>query len=944
MDGRLTRHARILAGFAILAGLAACGGGDSPAPPPPPIAPADTSAPSVPAGLTATAVSATRVDLQWTAATDTGGSGLAGYRVLRGGTQVAQLGATVTTYSDTTVVAATQYSYTVRAFDAATPANVSADSTTATATTPGVATPDTTAPSVPGGVTATAVGPTRVDLRWNASTDTGGSGLAGYRVLRGGTQVAQLGATVTAYSDTTVVAATQYSYTVRAFDAATPANVSGDSTAATVTTPAATASGLDARPQNTSCVAPARPTPATGLQLVRAFPNLTFSSPVGMIQAPGSTARWFVTQQGGTIRAFANDAAVQAAQVTTFLDITGRIATGGERGLLGFAFHPQWPAVPQAFVYYTTLTGGNRLIVSRFSSTDGGQTLNNATEQPLLTMTKNQTDSNHNGGHLAFGPDGLLYVGTGDGGGGGDPMNNAQNLNNLFGKMLRIDVGTATGYTIPAGNRWAANGRCGGSGTGAAPCAEIYAYGLRNPWKWSFDRQTGQLWLGDVGQNAREEVNVVTNGANYGWRFREGGLCFNPGTNCPTTAPNNDPLVGPVVDYGRDAGASITGGFVYRGTRLASLVGRYLFADFATGRVFAHTPGTPFRTLVAADSIATASQPSAFAEAPDGELFVLGYGNGFVYSLQPASGGTDLIPTSLVDTGCVDRTQPTQPSSGLIPYAPNAPFWSDGTAKQRWMGLPAAAPNTISAAADGDWTFPNGTVLVKNFRLGNQLIETRLFMRHPDGEWAGYTYEWNDAQTAATRVSAGKTRVVAGQTWVYPSEQQCLQCHTAAAGRSLGLETAQLNGSFGYPQTGRTANQVTTLNAIGVLSPALTGTLPAYPDPYGTAGTVAERARAYLHTNCSQCHRPNGGTPSTMDLRWQATLAQTNTCDVVPSGATLGIANARLIAPGEPDRSLLLARTNRRDSSAMPPIGSTVVDAQGVALLRQWIQGLTACQ
>jgi uncharacterized repeat protein (TIGR03806 family) len=784
-----------------------------------------------------------------------------------------------------------------------------------------------------------------VDLRWNASTDTGGSGLAGYRVLRGGTQIATVNAPTTTYADTAVAGGTQYSYTVRAFDAASPANVSADSSAATVTTPAAVTSGLDARPQNTSCVAPARPTAGSGLQLVRAFPNLAFSSPVGMYQAPRDTTRWFVVQQGGLIRAFPNDPNAQAAQVQTFLDLTTRVTTGGERGLLGFAFHPNWPTVPHAFVYYTSTASGNQLIVARFRTTNGGTTLDQSSEERILTMTKNQADSNHNGGHIAFGPDGLLYIGTGDGGGGGDPQNNAQNLNNLFGKMLRIDVGTATGYSIPAGNRWSVNARCGASGAGTAPCAEIYAYGLRNPWKWSFDRQNGELWLGDVGQGAREEVNVIANGANYGWRFREGSLCYNPsGTACPSVATNGDPLVAPVVEYGRDAGVSITGGYVYRGTRLGTLAGRYLFADFGSGRVFAHTPGSPARVLAPSEAIATASQPSAFAEAPDGELFVLGYGNGFVHSLQPATGGTDTIPASLVDTGCVDRTQPTRPSAGLIPYAPNAPFWSDGTAKERWIGLPAGAPNTISAGADGDWSFPNGTVLVKSFRLNDRLIETRLFMRHPDGEWAGYTYEWNDAQTAATRVVGGKTRAFGTQTWIYPSEQQCLQCHTAAAGRSLGLETAQLNGSFGYPQTGRTANQVATLNAIGVLSPALTGTLPAYPDPYGTAGTVAERARAYLHTNCSQCHRPNGGTPSTMDLRWQATLAQTSTCDVVPSGVTLGVTNPRLVAPGEPDRSLLLVRANRRDVHAMPQIGSTVIDTQGVALLRQWIQGLTSCQ
>lgn len=811
------------------------------------------------------------------------------------------------------------------------------------ATSPPPPAADTTAPSVPQAVTANAVSPTRIDLSWSASSDTGGSGLAGYRIFRdgGASPLATVNAPTTTYSDTTVQAGTRYAYTVRAFDGANPANVSADSASAAATTPAAPpASGLDARPTNATCIAPARPSAGTGLRFTRAFPALSFASPVVMLQAPRDTSRWFVVEQGGTIRAFANTANV--ATSTTALNIASRVTSGGERGLLGLAFHPQWPTVPHAFVYYTSTASGNQLIVARYRSTDGGTTLDAGTEERLLTMTKNQSDSNHNGGNIAFGPDGLLYVGTGDGGGGGDPQNNAQNLNVLFGKMLRIDVGTSTGYTIPSGNRWAANARCGSTGTGTAPCAEIYAYGFRNPWKWSFDRTTGDLWMGDVGQNAREEVNVVTSGANYGWRLREGLQCFNPSSNCGTTGANGDALVAPVVDYDRGAGASITGGYVYRGSVLGDFVGRYLFADFSSSRVYAWTPGTPARTLTSSDSIATAPEnPAAFAQDANGELYLVGYGGG-IYALAPASGGTDTVPTLLSATGCVDPTDAKRPYSGLIPYAPNAPFWSDGADKLRWIGLPQGG--TIAPQANGDWEFPNGTVLVKSFRLGGRFIETRLFMKHPDGTWAGYTYEWNDAETDATRVTAGKSKQIGSQTWIYPSEAQCLQCHTQIAGRSLGLETAQLNGTFAYPQTGRTANQVTTLNTIGAISPQLTGTLPAYPDPFGTSGTLAERARAYLHTNCSQCHRPSGPTPVTLDLRYSATLAQTNACGVAPSAGTLGIANAQLIAPGDPARSVLLARMNRRDANAMPPLGSTVVDAQGVQLVQQWIAGLTSCQ
>jgi uncharacterized repeat protein (TIGR03806 family) len=307
-----------------------------------------------------------------------------------------------------------------------------------------------------------------------------------------------------------------------------------------------------------------------------------------------------------------------------------------------------------------------------------------------------------------------------------------------------------------------------------------------------------------------------------------------------------------------------------------------------------------------------------------------------------STGGT--IPTQLSATGCVNPSNATQPASGLIPYAPNAPFWSDGSTKARFLALPNG--QNITVGADGDWDFPNGSVLVKNFAIGARLVETRLFMRHTNGNWGGYTYEWNGGGTDATRVVGGKTVQVAGQSWIFPSESQCFACHTQASGRSLGLETAQLNGNLLYTATNRTANQIVTLNAINTLSPPITATpasLPSMPDPYGSSGTAAERARAWLHTNCSHCHRPGGGTPTTLDLRYTTSLAQTNACDVAPQAGGLGIANARLIAPGSADRSIIVARANRRDAVAMPPLASTRVDTAGIAVVSGWINALTSC-
>jgi mono/diheme cytochrome c family protein len=237
-------------------------------------------------------------------------------------------------------------------------------------------------------------------------------------------------------------------------------------------------------------------------------------------------------------------------------------------------------------------------------------------------------------------------------------------------------------------------------------------------------------------------------------------------------------------------------------------------------------------------------------------------------------------------------------------------------------------------------------VLMKNFRLNDRLIETRLFMRHPDGIWAGYTYEWNAAQSDATLVRGGKRVTIGSQSWIYPSEAQCLECHTQAAGSSLGVETRQLAFNITYPQTGRNAHQLVTLNAINTLAPPIAdpaATSP-YPNPTGTTGTLAERARSYLHTNCSQCHRDGGPTPSDMDLRYTTPLAETNACDAVPEHGDLGLANARLIAPGAPARSVIPARMNvRGGANQMPPVGSARVDTAGVSLVREWISSLSSC-
>jgi uncharacterized repeat protein (TIGR03806 family) len=336
---------------------------------------------------------------------------------------------------------------------------------------------------------------------------------------------------------------------------------------------------------------------------------------------------------------------------------------------------------------------------------------------------------------------------------------------------------------------------------------------------------------------------------------------------------------------------------------------------------------------------------SSFAADQDGELYITDYFGGRIRQLVQTSAGADLVPELLSDSGCVDPADITQPYAGLVPYDINAPFWSDGADKGRFIGIPDGT--AISINARDDWEFPPGTVLVKNFRRSGRLIETRHLMRHPDGVWAGYTYEWNAAQTEATRVRNGKTENIDGDDWIFPDEAECLRCHTAVAGFALGPETSQMNRDFTYPQTGRTHNQLETFDVISMFASPLQGdpaTLPAMPDPTDETADLGDRARAYLHTNCANCHQPGGPTPVNIDLRYTTLLPNTNACGIEPTSGDLGINMPQIIFAGDAARSVLVARMDDRlNVTAMPPLASILVDTDGVALITAWINGLSDC-
>ena len=372
---------------------------------------------------------------------------------------------------------------------------------------------------------------------------------------------------------------------------------------------------------------PPPPSAVPTIDVTQVFPSLTFNDLVSLQQAPGDATRWFAVEQPGVVRVFANDNAVSAS--SEFLDITDRVVSGGERGLLGMAFHPNFPATPDVYISYTgNALSGLTSYISRFSSGDGGLSLDPNSEQFIISIQQDAT--NHNGGHLVFGPDGYLYLGLGDGGGAGDPNDRAQDNQRLLGTMIRLDVDGGSPYAIPAGNPFEANPVCPLGASGAQECPEIYAWGLRNPWRYSFDRQTGTLWLGDVGQNSWEEIDIITAGGDYGWDDREGAHCFEPSSGCITDS------IDPITEYGRDLGASVTGGFVYRGSAVPDLVGWYVYGDFVSGRIFA-IPADSQEGTETIELLDTNFGISTFAEDRDGEIYVIDYiGSGTIHRITDA--------------------------------------------------------------------------------------------------------------------------------------------------------------------------------------------------------------------------------------------------------------------------------------------------------------------
>lgn len=686
--------------------------------------------------------------------------------------------------------------------------------------------------------------------------------------------------------------------------------------------------GLTERPPNTQCLATNFQQPAS-IHLEPMLPEGALQAPVNMTPLPGSDEVFYVLEQDGRIwrlerrgDGFGMDEWVDLSDHFPIMFLRNGCH---ECGLFSLAFHPDFEQ--NGYIYLSFTEGGDGEIplvsnVARVRSEDGGKTL--VTEEDgrpwrETLYTVEQPDDVHNGGQMRFGPDGYLYLSLGDGGPIGDPRKNSQNTDNPYGSMLRL---TDEGEPAP------------GNKAGGLP--EIYAYGLRNTWGWSFDRKTGKLWAGDVGGGRIEEIDIVENGGNYGWPCMEGR---EPTGKCEVEGG----AIEPIWDYTRAHGRSVTGGFVYRGEAMPELYGTYFFSDFGSGGVWGleHDGDSYHQRLL----LHTGSVIVAFAEDHRGELYLVDYKKGSVFRVQSAQPHADRqqLPEQLSDTGCMDPDDPSQPSEALIPYDIREPFWSDGARKERYMALPEKA--RVSVADDGNLVFPVGSVLVKQFHLKDKLVETRLLLNQEQTGWIGYSYQWNEEQTEARRLEASADVDWDGQLWHYPSTAECAQCHTPAAGHTLGPEVRQLDRPFHYPTSGQWANQLDTLASLDLFArpvpePLREQSMPASRDK---RASLEQRARSYLHSNCANCHRPEGISQSNMDWRYDTAMALTESCDKPPKRGDLGIDNARLIAPGDPERSTLWQRIAHQDAHRMPPLGSHVVDREGADLIAEWIGSLDGC-
>ena len=702
------------------------------------------------------------------------------------------------------------------------------------------------------------------------------------------------------------------------------------------------------------------PDPPPPFKVVRAFPNLKFEHPLLIARYPGGN-RLVVGEQSGVLYSFANH---PDARADLFLDLRREIRTvhrlaGAKEveAVYGVTFHPDFDRNRQCFVCYTlrasdprrqNLADGTR--VSRFKVTRAEPPrIDPSSEEVVISYPQ----GGHNGGDIHFGPDGMLYISTGDAGNPNppDPFNTGQDISDLLSSILRIDVDRADEgktYAIPGDNPFVAM-------KGARP--EVWAYGLRNPWRMSFDRQTGELFVGDVGWELWESVHRVEKGGNYGWSAMEGPQPIRPEQVGPT------PIRPALIELPHSIACSVTGGLVYRGGKFPDLRGAYVFGDWETRRLWAaRFEGDRAKEMpeIARPSIRFV----AFGEDRDGELLFLDQDAGTLHILEKEDDrarNAD-FPTKLSKTGLFASVEGHRPADGVVPFAVNGRQWQDGATAEHWAAFPDVSSATLHATGRPipglvDWHnfrmhFPKDAVLMRTLSLASRRLETQLL--HYDGvDWRAYTFAWRDDQSDADLVPAeGAERQVRDggrdRVWQFPGRGQCMSCHSNQSEYALAFLPEQLNRPG---PDGR--NQLVALTEAGFIKRAGDDGKPLPPfdttsaarerrlaDPTDEGRPLEARARAYLHANCGHCHSDHGGGSVPLRLQYSTPIAELKAIGARPTRGDFALPDARIIKPGDPYASTLYFRMAKFGRDRMPHIGSERPDEAGLDLIARWIAGI----
>ncbi len=666
------------------------------------------------------------------------------------------------------------------------------------------------------------------------------------------------------------------------------------------------------------------------LQPVRVFPDLDARHLIMMTEAPDQSRRFFILERGGLIRILG--VGESGASAPVFLDLQEKVWSDAGSGLLGMAFDPGFEENRTFYVHYTT-DNPRTVVISAFQAfADRPDHADPNSELVLIRLEK--THRSHNGGMLAFGPDGMLYIAIGDAFKKPERYNHAQDLTSLFGKILRVDPWAGSPYGIPPDNPFV------GREDGTRP--KIWAYGFRQPWRFSFDGQTGEMWLGEVGRGDYEEINLVKRGANYGWSAYEG----------PREHSNRDRIpfektAAPLLSIPHARTRAVIGGYVYRGGRLLSVRGSYIYGDAVSGTIWALRQEQG--QVVSQTEVSFVEGVASFAEDRQGNLYAVSL-HGGIYRFEEASSVP--FPQHLSATGLFRDVESLDPSAGLVPYDVVSPLWSDGARKRRWVALPGETKIGFQRARA--WEFPRGTVLVKHFEMRihpkdpPRRLETRVLIHETTG-WAGYTYKWNKQQTDADLLTASESDqlTISGPNggsikvdYVYPGPGDCMRCHTESAGWVLGLRTNQINFSAAYDQG--PANQLSVLSELGLFRERVHDGYPppAMVDPSDRDAPIQDRARAYLAANCSNCHRGDG-VNGPMDLRYEVPIEKTATIRRPLSEGPSTIRRKpfqHIVTPENKELSFLWARMmSTAAKHRMPPVGSTRPDSLGARIVGAWI-------